>query len=122
MTKHICADQTLSQRYYNFAENCVVCLKINVAKYRWCNVVVMCKKWCGLVTNTHCEITWVQRCSDVFTWVRNSIINNYPNINLETSRLIEELVVIIDRNLPPEAFMNHDQLHVPPKRCSNVTA
>ena len=52
--------------------------------------------------------------SDVFTWIRNFIININPN--LKTSRLIEELVVIIDQNLPPKAFMNHDQ-----SKCADQT-
>ena len=43
--------------------------------------------------------------------MRNFIIN--INSNLKTSSLIEELVLIIDQNLPPKAFMNHEQSNVP---------
>ena len=43
--------------------------------------------------------------------MKNLIINDNPN--LKTSRLIEELVGIVDQNLPLKAFMNLDQSYVP---------
>ena len=46
--------------------------------------------------------------------MRNFVININPN--LKTFRLIEELVVIIDQNLPSKAFMNYDQ-----SKCAGQT-